>query len=130
MNSGISGLPQLGQMFGNFAFSSIFLTSFLRLVSSVLIFSRYSPSVLMSFTSALTLVTESLTCARVSEFASSVSIMTSMTSLLSSSSCVSTVLCLFASESILLRKVSTGFSKAITHVIPQKIAVAAALIQK
>lgn len=47
-----------------------------------------------------------------------------------SSSWVSTVDCSFASESILFTNVSIGLSKAVAHVIPHMITVAAALIVK
>jgi len=130
LNSGISGFPHAGQMFGNCVCSLMFLISFFRLVISVLIFSRFSFSGWISFTSTLTLYIRSLTCARVWLSSSIVSYILSSTSLLSSSSWVSTALCFFASESILFRNISTGFSKIIAHVIPHRMRVAVALIQK
>ena len=63
-------------------------------------------------------------------FSSTVSFMASNISLFSSSNWDSTAPCVFASESILFKKVSTGFSKAMTHVIPQRVKVAAALPKK
>lgn len=72
----------------------------------------------------------SLTCAKISLFDSIVSFIESSISLFSSSSWVSTAPCVLASESILFRKVSTGFVKAIAHVMPHKMKVAAALAQK
>ena len=72
----------------------------------------------------------SLTCAKISLFDSIVSLIASSISLLSSSNWASTVPCVLASESILFRKVSTGFAKAIAHVMPHKMKVAAALTQK
>lgn len=84
----------------------------------------------MSLTSALTLQIRSLTWARIWLFESIVSFIASSTSLFSSSSWASTALCVLASESILFRKVSTGFVKAIAHVIPQRVNAETALIQK
>ena len=40
------------------------------------------------------------------------------------------MLCFFASESILFRKTSTGFSNVIAQVIPHRMKVEAALIKK
>ena len=84
----------------------------------------------ISLTSVLTLYIMSLTCARISLFDSIVSFIESSISLFSSSNWASTVPCVLASESILSRKVSTGFAKAIAHVMPHKTKVAAALAQK
>ena len=72
----------------------------------------------------------SLTCARISLFDSIVSFIESSISLFSSSSWVSTVPCVLASESMWFRKVSTGFEKAIAHVMPHKMNVVAALVQR
>lgn len=130
LNSGSSAFPHVGQMFWNCVCSWMFLNSFFRLLISVLIFSMFSFSGWISFTSTLTLHIRSLTCAKVWLSSSIVSYILSSTSLLSSSCCVSTAPCFFASESILFRNVSTGFSKIIAHVIPHRIKVAAALIQK
>ena len=130
LNSGSNGFPHVGQTFGDWVFSSTFLISFFKLFNSNLAFSIASLSGWISFTSALTLHIKSLICARVWLSASIVSYMASSTSLFSSSSCVSTAPCVLASESILFRKVSTGFVKAIAHVMPHKMKVAAALAQK
>jgi len=65
LNSGISGFPQAGQMFGNWVCSLMFFISFFRLVISVLIFSIFSFSGCISFTSILTLHIRSFTCASV-----------------------------------------------------------------
>jgi len=72
----------------------------------------------------------SLTCARVWLFESIVSFIASSTSLFSSNNWASTALCVFASESILFKKVSTGLVKTIAHVIPHKMKAAAALTKK
>ena len=42
LNSGNSGFPHAGHMFGKWIFSSTFLISFLRLLKSVFIFSKPS----------------------------------------------------------------------------------------
>ena len=84
----------------------------------------------ISLTSVLTLYIMSLTCARISLFDSIVSFIESSISLFSSSNWVSTEPCVLASESIWFRNASTGFEKAIAHVMPHKMKVAVALVQK
>ena len=105
--------------------SSVFIC-FLRMHSSIRIFSVVSFMGWMSLTSTRTLRIRSLTCASVSLSDSIVSYIASKSSLLFSMSCVSVAVCFFASDRILLRKTSTGLSKAKAHVIPHSIMVDAA----
>jgi hypothetical protein len=56
--------------------------------------------------------------------------MASRISLFSSRSWVSAALCFLASDRILFRKASTGFSKAMAHVMPQRMRVEAAVVRK
>lgn len=84
----------------------------------------------ISFTSERTVQIRSLTCASVSCCDSTFSYMTSKISLLSWTVCVSVWLCRFASERILLRNVSTGFSKTIRQVIAQSMSVVVAVMYR
>ena len=130
MNSGISAFPHAGQTFRTAGFSSIFLISFLRFVISVFILSTLSLRGSISLASILMLLIKSFTCASVSLLDSTVSYIASSTSLLFSRSCPSTSVWVLASESIWLRKASTGLSKIIMQVIPQRMNVAAAVVQR
>ena len=105
--------------------SSVFIC-FLRMHSSIRIFSVVSFMGCMSLTSTRTLRIRSLTCASISLSDSIVSYIASKSSLLFSMSCVSVAVCFFASDRILFRKTSTGLSKAKAQVIPQRITVEAA----
>ncbi len=97
---------------------------------SVFIFSTLSLMGSISLASILTLQTRSFTCESVWLLDSTVSYIASSTSLLFSRSWPSTSVCVLASESIWLRKASTGFSKTIMQVIPQRMNVAAAVVQR
>lgn len=130
LKSGNRGFPHDRHEIWSFVLSSTFLSSFFRLDSSVFTFSTVSVSGWICLTSVLTLKITSLMWARVSLFDSTVSHIASSISVLVSAAWLSVVLCFLASERIWFRKVSTGFSKAIAQVMPQKVSVAAALIKK
>lgn len=117
-------------MFGNCTFSSIFFISLLRLVISALTFSRLFFSGWISLTSVRTLNSRSLTWASVLPSASMFSFIRSRISLFCSRSWASTAVWVLASERILFRKISTGFEKAMAHVIPHRMSVVMVVDQK
>ena len=123
MKSGRSIFLQAGQTIVKRSFSSsVFICRF-TLDSSVLVFSMASFIGRMSLTSTRMFRIRSLTCARVSLSDSIVSYIRSKISLLLSRICASVVVCFFASDRTLFRKVSTGLSKAIRQVIPHRMKV-------
>jgi hypothetical protein len=126
LKSGRSIFPQAGQTMLKRSFSSSVFNCLFKLPSSVLVISIVSFIGCMSLTSVRTLRIRSLTCASVSLSDSTVSYMRSKSSLLLSKICASVVVWFFTSDSILFRKVSTGLSKAIKHVIAHRMTVEAA----
>lgn len=112
------------------SFSSSVFICFFKVVSSVFVFSIVSFMGRMSLTSTRTFRIKSLTCASVSLSASMVSYIRSRTSLLLSMICASVVDWFLTSDSILFKKVSTGFSKATRHVIAHRMMVDAVAAQR
>jgi hypothetical protein len=123
LKSGRNIFPQAGQIIVKRSFSSSVFISFFKLPISVLVFSIVSFIGCMSLTSVRMLRIRSLTCASVSLSDSTVSYIRSKISLLLSRICASVVVCFFASDRTLFRKVSTGLSKAIRQVIPHRMKV-------